>query len=171
MRKELELFRPSREFTNLQKQMNRFFDEVWDETKLPTGDLMFAPACDISETDTHYVVSVDVPGVRKEDVKIEVVDNRLVISGARNEEKEVKEKNRYLSERYQGSFRREFTLPAGVDAEKIEAAQENGELKVAIPKTEAAKSKTVKIGESKSGLFSKLFSQKEQGKLLKASGN
>jgi HSP20 family molecular chaperone IbpA len=150
MRKELELFRrnPLQEWSGLNREMAHFLTNFFGRTETKNKELA-APACEVSETDTHYVIKADLPGIPKDDVKIEVAENQLVISGERKEEKETKEKNRYLSERYYGSFQRSFALPAGTDTDKIEATYENGELKVSVPKTKVSQQKTIKIGEGK----------------------
>ncbi|MEQ1877038.1 MAG: Hsp20/alpha crystallin family protein [Bdellovibrionia bacterium] len=149
MRKDLDIFRryPLNEMSGWNRDMTRFLTDFFGGTENKEKRVAMAPACDISETDTHYMVKVDLPGIPKDDVKIEVSENQLVISGERKEEKETKEKNRYLSERYYGSFQRSFALPAGTDADKIEASYENGELKVSVPKTVVSQQKTIKIGE------------------------
>jgi HSP20 family protein len=152
MRKDLDILRryPLNELTGWNRDVTRFLTDFIGGFDNKEKTVAMAPACDISETDTHYVVKVDLPGIPKDDVKIEVSENQLVISGERKEEKETKEKNRYLSERYYGSFQRSFALPAGTDSDKIEAAYDNGELKVSVPKATVSHQKTIKIGETKS---------------------
>lgn len=102
-------------------------------------DSFLQPTCDISETDDHYLASFDMPGVRKEDIKIELKNNKLAISGERHGH---------------GKFERSLTLSATVDSQKIEALYENGVLNIALPKAEMAKPKTIQI---QSGEESVLF--------------
>ena len=103
-----------------------------------------APACDIEETDTHFVLCLDMPGIPKEDIAIHMSGNQLTVEGERSETKGA-EASRYRSERY-ASFRRSFTLPAGVDTDRVEANYKNGVLEIAIPKGESAKTRRIKIG-------------------------
>ena len=125
--------------------------------------MSYTPACDIEELDTHYVVSFDLPGVKKEDVKIELRDgNQLVVSGERKSEHQDDEANRISVERYSGSFMRVFTLPTSVDSEKIETNYENGVLQIGIPKTDAAKPKQIEIKEGKGRLVNRLLGHKEK---------
>ena len=104
--------------------MDRLFEGLLEGTaKWPgaarAGD--FAPSCDIQESDNHYLMSFDLPGVKKEDVKIDLRDNVLTVSGERNDATEENKKNHFRSERFHGSYSRSFALPAGVKAEQIES--------------------------------------------------
>jgi HSP20 family protein len=97
------------------------------------------------------------PGIAKEDIEIEVVEDQLVISGERKLDRKESSANRFFSERGYGKFHRAFTLGTSVDQEKIEAVYRDGVLRVAVPKAEAAKPKQIKIqAEDKSGLFDRL---------------
>ena len=109
---------------------------------------VFSLGCDISENDSQYRLSFDVPGVRKEDLKINVRDNMLVVRGERKEEHEGKGKHSHHSEKFYGAFERSFTLPAGVMAEQIAADYKDGVLWVTVPKPVAAKGHAVKIRDA-----------------------
>lgn len=102
------------------------------------------------ETDREFKVTFDLPGVKKDDVHVEVVGNQLRISGERKEEKEVKDRSFYHSERFYGLFERSFSLPKNVKIDEIAADFKDGVLKIAIPKSEIPKTHQVKIGDSKS---------------------
>lgn len=149
-----------REMNRLQRRMDRMFGDFFSEPTFyseptlfsPVNDffpvqeeLSFAPPCDVEETNSHYLLSFDLPGVKKEDMKIDLRDNQLTISGERKEET----KGAVSRERYCGSFCRSFTLPANAKAEKIEANYQNGVLQVAIPKTEITVGKQIPIKEGK----------------------
>lgn len=114
----------------------------------------FLPATDIDENEKAYFLSVDLPGVNKDDIKVEVHEGKLVVSGERRSEKS---KAGYAERKY-GKFERVVTLPDEVDVESIEAHFENGVLELAIPKMEFLKPKKVEIeiGEKKTGLWEKL---------------
>ncbi len=105
----------------------------------------FAPSCNIKETAKEFVVQFDIPGVKKEEVKIEFENGRITVSGERKKSTEEKDEKHFLSETYFGSFMRSFTLPTAVDENKIDAKYESGVLTIALPKTQASKSKEVKI--------------------------
>jgi HSP20 family protein len=105
----------------------------------------FVPAMDVSENDSHYTITVEIPGVRKDDVQVELRDDMLVIQGEKKSEREEKkERGRYIERSY-GSFSRAFTLPADADAERLEASFEGGVLAVRIPRREALKPKQIAI--------------------------
>jgi len=105
------------------------------------------PAIDIDETTDEYIVSADLPGVKKEDVSIECTGNQLTISAERKYESVAGRKSE-RQERYYGSFQRSFALPSGADADQVEASFEGGVLTVRIPKGEQARSRKIEIGDS-----------------------
>lgn len=157
---------PYRAIERMRQEMDEIFDNFmrgsWD-LGLPTlSDARFQPLCDIEEKDTHFLLSFDVPGMSKEDLKIEIRDNQLHVFGERKEEHEEKKGRRFESERSYGSFDRWLTLPANAKLDEIEARVENGVLEVAIPKSETSKAKEIRIGEGKGGIFGKLLGKKEQ---------
>lgn len=118
----------------------------------------FQPNVDVEERDDAYLLSVDLPGMKKEDIKVDLTDNVLTISGERKREEEHKDKGgvrRYES--MYGRFERSFTLPSTVVVDKVEANMEDGVLKIALPKSETAKPRTIEVQSGKSGFFSKLI--------------
>jgi HSP20 family protein len=125
----------------------------------------FQPSCDIHETKDHYLVSFDMPGVRKEDIKIEVQGNNLVISGERQSEiREGDDESTLLHEKVYGKFERTFALPTSVNADKIEAHYENGVLNVVLPKEESVRGRTIQIQTGQNGFFAKLLGSKKENK-------
>jgi len=133
-----------RALSDLESEMGRMLQRTnpWPE-EYPEFD--FAPSCDLKETNKEYVVQFDIPGVKKEEVKIEIEDNRLTISGERKANKEEKDAKHYLSESFYGSFMRTFSLPGSVDEGKVDAHYEDGVLTVRIPKTSATKARAIEI--------------------------
>lgn len=118
-------------------------DEVYEEHA-------FSPVADIIETDTDYRLSLDLPGLKKEDIKIEVLDNSVVISGERlNEKKEDSGRFQRFEKSY-GSFKRSFVLPKFIQADGIQAHHDQGVLDIMIPKIEPAKAKKIEV-KSKEG--------------------
>ena len=96
----------------------------------------FAPQVNVREGEFAYHVDVDLPGVNKDDIKVDVKDNQLVITGERNFKDEVKEEDYYKVETSFGKFSRSFSLPDNVDIEHIDATCDNGVLEVVLPKVE-----------------------------------
>jgi HSP20 family protein len=109
------------------------------------GDRLIAPALDITEDEHQFVVSAELPGLKKEDVQIQFENGVLAVSGEKKQEAETKEKNWHRMERRYGAFYRSITLPAGVDVEKVEATFADGVLSIRIPKREELKPKTIAI--------------------------
>lgn len=111
-------------------------DRFFNESLARTGGSVFTPKVDVIETETAYEVQVAVPGLNKEDFKIEINDNYLTVSGERKLSNEKKDKNFHSIETQYGSFSRSFTLPENVDGSKINAKYNNGILELVIPKDE-----------------------------------
>ncbi|WP_295900993.1 Hsp20/alpha crystallin family protein [uncultured Bdellovibrio sp.] len=140
---------PFREFSRYQDRMDRLMNELmgFREEGSPT-EFDFSPSCEFSEEEKNYLLKVDLPGVKKENVKVEVDGDRLTIRAERKEEKldESKEaKKRHLSEISYGSYVRSFTLPQPIDEKKVDAKFEDGVLLVNIPKGEASKAKQISV--------------------------
>lgn len=105
----------------------------------------WAPAVDVSEDDKEYLVKAELPELKKEDVKINVENSTLTISGERRAEKEEKGKRYHRIERSYGSFLRRFTMPEGIDSSKVAAEFKDGLLVIHIPKDEKAKPKSIEV--------------------------
>jgi HSP20 family protein len=128
-------------------------------------DSQWIPACDVEEADNHFLISLEMAGVPKDQIKVEFHDGQIVISGERRYEAKKKENGQSYSERRYGRFQRAFTLPAGVDADKVEANYQDGVLRLYIPKTESAKPRQIKVTNGTgTGFFSRLLGapKKEQ---------
>ncbi len=139
---------PARELHTVQGEMNRLFNTFFDSrTPSSRGQVArrWVPAMDVVATDDHYVLRADLPGLSENDVKIEVEDNVLTVSGERKSEHEQKGEGYYRVERSFGSFSRSVTLPEGVDADSIEGSFSDGVLEVQIPKPEQHKPRKVQI--------------------------
>jgi len=117
----------------------------------------FYPKLDIKEYEGWYAASVDLPGFETDKINIELSDNNLIITGERSNEHHDENTNWTHNERSFGQFRRSFTLPESVDAEKIEANYENGVLQVLLPKAEITKPKSIEVKSSEKGFFEKLI--------------
>lgn len=112
---------------------------------VPGPERGLRPAVDLDETDQAYVMSIELPGVRKEDVGVELENGVLTIHGEKKAEREEKTGKRRWIERSYGSFQRSFTLPANALAERIEASFRDGILTVTVPKSEAPKAQMIAI--------------------------
>ncbi len=139
----LDLFEDLEEF---QKEMNRLFNVTLHHPgKKGNGGALWAPAVDIIDEKDMIRVRAELPGMKKEEIEVSVNNDTLSITGEKKEEKEIKEKDYVRSERYYGSFHRAFTLPAGVDPQKVNASYKDGVLEIALPKREDAKPKQIKV--------------------------
>ena len=138
---------PVREIASLQGEMNRLFNTFFENpTGVGNGGVRrWMPAMDLVETDEHFVLKADLPGLAEDDVTIELEDNVLTIAGDRKVETEVKRDGFYRLERATGAFRRSLTLPEGVDPEQVQATFDKGVLEVRIPKPEERKPRRVAI--------------------------
>jgi HSP20 family protein len=134
---------PMRELTSLQGEMNRLFNSFFDDN----GDSVrrWVPAMDLTEGEDHLILKADLPGLSEDDVRIEVQNNVLTVSGERKAEHEEKREGFYRMERSYGNFSRSVTLPEGVDTSAIEASFDNGVLEVRIPKPEERKPHRISI--------------------------
>ena len=139
---------PFRELSSLQTEMNRLFNAAFDPSGPGNGGTArrWAPAMDLLETDDHFVLRADLPGMTESDVNIELEDNVLTVSGERKAEHEEKREGFYRVERAFGTFSRSLTLPKGVDADAVTAGFENGVLEVRVPKPEQRKPRKIEIG-------------------------
>jgi HSP20 family protein len=140
---------PLRELASIQNEMNRLFGTVFDPpaTGGNGGTLRrWMPAMDLVETEDHFVLRADLPGLSESDVNIEVEDNVLTVSGERKTEHEATKEGYHRVERAFGSFSRSLTLPEGVDAEAVVARFDRGVLEITIPKPEQRKPRKISIG-------------------------
>jgi HSP20 family protein len=153
----LEARRP---FESLRRDVDRLFEDFdRDFWTSPFGRPIFGiepfwrreeawgaePSVDIVEKDDAYEVTAELPGMDEKNIEVKLVDGGLTIKGEKQEETEEKEKNYYLHERHYGAFERSFTMPEGVDADKIGATFKKGVLTVTLPKTPGAQKTEKKI--------------------------
>lgn len=150
---------PFFELTSLQDRMNQLFNQPFGgfenfglEQQL--GPESFLPPVDISEDDHNITLQAEIPGVKQEDLNITLENNVLTIAGERKFKEEEKKENFHRIERRYGKFTRSFTLPATVDAEKVNATFENGLLNITLAKREEFKAKQITIGVNKAPVAS-----------------
>jgi HSP20 family protein len=124
---------------SMQDLFGRFFGE-WEHPNVG----LLAPL-DIAEDESGFTLKIDLPGVTANDIDIQVHDNRLTLTGRREDSSEESGMNYYHVERRSGSFRREVVLPTAVDEENIEAHHTDGVLTVRLPKSERAKPRKIEV--------------------------
>ncbi len=141
---------PFRDIASLQERINRLFEDAFPNPRnhAESADRRIAswqPVADIYETPTALVITIEIPGVQKEDVSVEVKDNMLTISGQRAELQQVEEENYIRRERMFGPFSRSFNLRYYVKPEAIRARFKEGLLHVEISKPEQERSKQITV--------------------------
>jgi len=145
-------WRPLGELEALERRFDDIFSRpflpsIW--RRIPMEERGWAPAIEVFDKEDKFMVKVEVPGIKAEDIDISVVGDTLTIKGERKAESEVKEENYYCCERSYGSFSRSIALPSNVDANKIEANYEDGVLEVSLPKAPEVKPKKVAVSAKK----------------------
>ena len=124
--------KPMNVFDDMDTMIHSFFNTDWN---FPVRDTRnWSPAVDVKETDNSFVLTADIPGLTKKDIKVNVANGKLSISGERTYETDQENDNYHYRERRFGTFDRSFKLPETVDEEKISASFKNGILIVALPK-------------------------------------
>lgn len=148
----LTRWEPMRELADMRRNMDRMMERFFDEPFLaPAGNWSrgsgsaWSLPLDVAEQEDAYVVKASVPGINPEEIEITLQDNVLTIKGETKTEKEDKQESYHVRELRYGSFMRSVTLPMSVDADKVEATNENGVLTLRIPKAEAVKPKRIAV--------------------------
>lgn len=134
-------FNPFREFKEFENKFLSHFPTIAEEGGIST----FQPSVSTREDELAYHIEVDLPGVKKEDINVDIKEHKIVISGERSFKKERKEKDYYSVESSYGKFARTFSLPEDVDSSNIEAFNKDGVLEVTLPKRKSEKVKAKKI--------------------------
>ncbi len=141
----MNLIRYNPNSVDLLDNVSRWFDDVLSEPLLGRTAL---PAVDVRETDSEYLMEVELPGLSEKDVEVKLDNNLLTISSQKDEKKDEKKNGYVLRERRASKFSRSFVLPEGVDHEKIAAEFKNGILHLNFPKVPTAKPKTIEVKSS-----------------------
>lgn len=144
----------NRNLNDLQREIDRMFGRFFpsqsqsDDSssgQASSGQAVWAPRTDLVESEDAYRIHLDLPGMSKDDLKINYQDNQLTISGERTSDRTDEDEEYVRVERSFGHFYRSFTLPRTVNAEDISAAYENGVLTVRVPKTDEVKPRQIEI--------------------------
>jgi HSP20 family protein len=153
-KKSLAPWRPFGEMAHWESEMERMFEDffgrrlrpIWGERWWPTKTPEVSiPAVDLYEEKDEIVAKVDLPGLEKDNIEVNISDHLLTVKGEKKREEETKEADYYRSERSYGSFTRTVDLPKEVQVDKAQASFKNGVLMVRLPKTEEAKKKETKV--------------------------
>ena len=146
------VWQPGREM----EEMGRFFEDVFGRSFLPAAwkrvpaeDFVWAPSIEVVEKEDKFLIKVELPGVKEEDINISLAGNTLTIEGEKETESEVEKKGYYYSESSYGSFSRSMTIPSTIDASKIEANCDKGVLEITLPKTPEVKPKKIPLATKK----------------------
>jgi len=143
---DLMRWEPVSDMFELRDDMNRLLGDFFMTRKEKAmSKLGWMPSVDVSESENEYTIKADIPGMKKEDIKISLERNTMSISGERKEEVEEKNKNYVRREKSYGSFFRSFELPHAVDSKNIRATYSDGVLSINVPKSEESKPKEIKI--------------------------
>jgi len=142
----IKVRRPYGELLDMYNRINRLFEQdlLGEDREQPMSSNCWMPATDIYETKDDYMFKVELPGIAKEDIKIEVNGENLSIKGERKVE-DVKPESYHRNERVCGTFMRNFQLPKNADGQKMSAAMKDGILELRIPKLEESKPKSIPI--------------------------
>jgi len=148
---------PTVRFYDVQREMNRFLDSFFPTTARRRTDedgpesAVWRPVVDVHEDEQGFLIDAELPGLTKEDVKIDFQDGTLTVAGERSYSYEKKEgdatapKNAHRLERFYGKFLRSFTFPSAVNSDAISAHFQDGVLKIMVPKAEELKPKRIEI--------------------------
>jgi HSP20 family protein len=137
---------PFRDLFDLQRGINRLFEENFGRSSQQEAGLSaWTPAVDVFENENEFVLKLELPEVNREDVKVNLNDNMLSITGERRLENEEKRDGYHRIERSYGQFYRSFTLPPNVNTEAINAQFKDGVLRLTLPKKEEAKPKQIEV--------------------------
>lgn len=137
-------WKPMRDLISLRDEMDRMFDSFWGENAGRDGGMLMPPV-DMVENDDNFVVSIELPGLKKDEIKMTMQNNVLTISGNKKHEFESKEDTVHRVERSYGSFCKSVSLPSTIDSSAIKASYDSGVLKVTLPKVEEARPKEIAI--------------------------
>ena len=136
-------WKPSRSLISLPREIDRFFDDFG--LNFRDFDTVWSPRVDLAESEDGYEVKAELPGLKKEEIKVEVHDQVLTLTGEKKNEEKSDTKNYHRVERTYGRFERSFRLPKEVKSDEIKAKYNNGILTIDIPKSEETKPKEIAV--------------------------
>ncbi|MCD6569923.1 MAG: Hsp20/alpha crystallin family protein [Deltaproteobacteria bacterium] len=131
----------------LQERMNRVFEDSLKDKEGLIAPGEWIPPVDVFEDDSSIILKAELPGIKREDIALDVNNSVLTISGEKGFEHEKSRESYHMIERHYGSFRRSFSIPDTVDSDKIEARYEKGVLEIILPKLEGSVSRQIPISK------------------------
>lgn len=134
---------PWHELESMQRNLSRLLDDP--ASRQGTESDNWLPLVDIRETEDALLMHAELPGIDKKDIKVDIKDGVLSLSGERKYEKDVTEENVHRIERSYGKFSRSFSLPRNIDVDKVKAEIKDGVLELRLPKHEGAKAKNIEV--------------------------
>lgn len=143
---------PFQELHSMQDAINKLFDETFSQRspkKHTDEGSIFSPLVDIYETKEEIKMDIELPGMKLDDIKVNIEEDYLIIEGERKDETEEKDRSYHRVERIYGKFSRSFNLPSNIDKEKINASFNEGVLNITLPKKESVKPKQIPISIEK----------------------
>lgn len=141
----LQKYKPFQDLWNLEDEFDRLLWGIGRRPESSETQSQWAPAVDVKEDDTSIRIHADIPGLKKEDIKINYRDGVLTFQGDRKFEEEQKKENYYRLERRHGMFARSFSLPNTIDPEKIKANVQDGVLEITIAKRPEALAREIRV--------------------------
>ncbi|MFB3055602.1 MAG: Hsp20/alpha crystallin family protein [Ignavibacteriaceae bacterium] len=146
-------FNPVKDLLDVEREFNRIFNSMGNRFEVTRKEgfdeefdnAVWMPLTDIAEDNDNYYLKVDLPGIKKQDVKISYIDGNLSISGERVQDKEAKDKKVHRIERSYGKYYRSFNIPKEIKDDKIKAEFKDGQLTITIPKADEVKPKEIDI--------------------------
>ena len=144
---DLQNWDPFRQLSSLRQEIDRLFDEPIASLARPQNFWLGGawPTVDVREDRDNVTITVEVPGVKKEEIDVSFHDGMVSVSGERKVEKKFEEAEAHRTERFNGRFHRSFNLPVKVNAEKANASYRDGILTITLPKAEEAKPKQIEV--------------------------
>ncbi|HTW92843.1 MAG TPA: Hsp20/alpha crystallin family protein [bacterium] len=148
MARNITTWDPLREVSTMREDMERLFDSMLGRYPREREQALWAPAVDVEETSEAVIVRAELPGMKREDIKVRVAEDTVTISGERKYEAEQKDRTFHRIERAYGSFQRTIVLPVSVQGDKAAASYKSGVLELNLPKAERVKTREITV-ESK----------------------
>ncbi|RKZ27524.1 Hsp20/alpha crystallin family protein [bacterium] len=142
-KRDLIRWDPFRDMLSIKEDFDRLFEDWFG--RVSEREEMWYPLVDVKETENEIVVSAEVPGMKKEDIKVSLLGDQLIISGERKMEREEKNATYHRIERSYGKFERRITLPCEVEENKVKATYKDGVLTVTLPKSEKVKPREISV--------------------------
>jgi HSP20 family protein len=145
MARNIVTWDPFREVATMRDDMERFFDSMIGRYPRERAEGFWAPAIDVEETNESMILRAEIPGMKKEEIKVTVADDTVTISGERRHEAEQKGKTFHRVERVWGSFQRTIVMPVSIQGEKAVASYKAGVLELVLPKAERVKAREIAV--------------------------